>query len=164
MKCKYCGKKFKVWRNANKHYKGLYCSLSCYHKDRWHSKGICKNCGKKTLQPLYCSNRCRKDYWNKNSYIAHKKDKNWERKIDLIKKLGGKCVKCGISDIRVLDINHKDPLKKERPTDRKYNWTRRFKEWNKNFNNIELLCANCHRIHTWEQRKFGNQATKELFV
>ena len=70
-------------------------------------------------------------------------------------KLGGKCVKCGINDIRVLDINHKDPTKKERPKDGKYNWTRRFKEWNKNIGNIELLCSNCHRIHTWKQRNFG---------
>ena len=157
MKCKYCNKEFKLWKGANKHYKGLYCSLSCYHKARWKSKGICKYCGKKTKQPLYCSDKCRKDYWNKNGYALLTKKRVWARKTELIKKLGSKCIKCGISDIRVLDINHKDPSKKERPKDRKYNWTRRFKEWNKNFNNIELLCANCHRILTWQQRNFGIQ-------
>ena len=157
MKCKYCGKEFKLQKryNACNGYKGYFCSQPCYHKFRWKSTGKCKNCGKKTNQPIYCSVRCRKDYWNKNSFRVHKKPRNWERKKELIKRLGGKCIKCGISDIRVLDVNHKNPLKKERPKDRKYNWTRRFKEWDKNFNNLELLCSNCHRILTWKQRNFG---------
>jgi S-adenosylmethionine:tRNA-ribosyltransferase-isomerase (queuine synthetase) len=98
---------------------------------------------------------------NKNGYSLLTKKRVWARKIELIKRLGGKCVKCGITDIRVLDVNHKDPTKKERPKDRKYNWTRRFKEWNKNFSNIELLCSNCHRIHTWQQRNFGLKSPKE---
>ena len=177
MKCKICGKEFKARSNSHIHcddckkrkckrcgkvfisdprFKAEYCSMSCYHKTRWKSTGKCKTCGNAVKnKSVYCSDRCRKDYWNKNEYQLIKKNRNWERKEELIKRLGSKCVKCGISDIRILDINHKDPSKKERPKDRKYNWTRRFKEWNKNFSNIELLCANCHRILTWQQRNFG---------
>jgi hypothetical protein len=155
MKCKYCNKKFKKRRGGNKHYKGFYCSISCYHKNRWGSTGKCRNCGKKTNQPIYCSEQCRKDYWNKNDYKLNKKQRNWERKFIIIKKLGGKCIQCGVNDIRILDIHHKDQTKKIRPKDKSYIWSRRLKDWEKNIDTIELLCANCHRIHTWKERGFG---------
>jgi len=87
--------------------------------------------------------------------MAYKKSRNWERKLELIAALGGKCVKCGFDDYRALDINHINPENKVRPKDGSYNWTRRFKDWAANMDNIELLCANCHRLHTWEQRNFG---------
>ena len=177
MKCKICGKEFRVRSNSHIHcddckkrkckrcgkvfisdprFKAEYCSMSCYHKARWNFTGKCKTCGKPVnSKAVYCSDRCRKDYWNKNGYRIHKKNKIWERKIELIKKLGEKCVKCGIFDIRVLDIHHKDHTKKIRPKDGAYTWSRRLKDWEKNIDTIELLCANCHRIHTWQERKFG---------
>jgi hypothetical protein len=29
------------------------------------------------------------------------------------------------------------------------------KDWEVNRDNIELLCANCHRLHNWETQYFG---------
>ena len=52
--------------------------------------------------------------------------------------------------------NHIDRSKKDRPKDGHYTWGRRFQDWEKHFDNLELLCANCHRILTWEQRNFGH--------
>jgi len=78
-----------------------------------------------------------------------------ERKNEIIKYLGGKCSKCGTKDIRVLEINHKDRSKKKRPPKLHYTMGNRLREWSKNIDNLELLCANCHRIHTWEQMGYG---------
>jgi 5-methylcytosine-specific restriction endonuclease McrA len=79
----------------------------------------------------------------------------WREKLKVIKKLGGKCKQCGITDYRVLDINHIDRLKKNIPLKRNYSWEFRVKDWQKNIENLELLCSNCHRIHTWEQMDYG---------
>ena len=87
----------------------------------------------------------------------------WLKKFELIERLGGKCVKCGETDFRVLDINHKDRTKKEIPKKRNYSWSFRLKEWEKNFKNLELLCANCHRRHTWGQMKYGVIRGETLF-
>lgn len=83
-----------------------------------------------------------------------------ERKNEIIKLLGGKCVNCGNADARVLDIHHKDKTKKIRPPKLHYTMENRLKEWGNNIKNLELLCANCHRIHTWEERGHGNEADK----
>lgn len=81
-----------------------------------------------------------------------------------MEKLGSKCVECGINDIRVLDIHHKDMSKKFIPAGRKFNWHRRLKDWKSDITNIELLCANCHRIHTWEQMQYGRGIENPLLV
>ena len=73
-------------------------------------------------------------------------------KKKIIKMLGGKCRKCGISDYQVLEFNHIDASKKGKVSGA-YS---RIKDWNKNIkiNNLELLCANCHRKYTWKQRNW----------
>jgi len=88
----------------------------------------------------------------------------WERKLEVIKKLGGKCKVCGLDDIRVLDINHIDRDKKDKhknfgrprsrwllPAPSAHSWLKRLQNWEGDLDNIEILCANCHRKHTWEQ-------------
>lgn len=153
--CQKCGKEFNTYWNCK------YCSYECYWNSRWGMK-TCKGCGKKIARLRYCSDKCRQDYWNKNDYHLFKKAKYWKQKLELIKELGGKCIKCGISDIRVLDINHKDRKKKILPPKLRYTWQRRLKDWKKNKQNLELLCSNCHRIHTWKQRNYGHIAKKRI--
>lgn len=149
--CQKCGKHFITYHNCK------YCSYICYWATRWGQNKKCKNCGKplKENQFRYCSKKCIRNFWDKNDYWIIKKKRIWEKKLALIKELGGKCRKCGITDIRVLEINHIDKNKKERPKKLQYTWQRRFKEWNKNKNNLELLCANCHRKLTWKQMEYG---------
>ena len=149
--CKRCGKKFSFELKNN----SVYCSMDCYHRDRWGKFEKCEWCGENTSGKKFCSPKCQRDFWNKNDYHLNKKKRIWDRKIDIIKRLGGECVKCGIKDIRVLDINHIDREDKKIPHKREYNWTRRLKEWEQNEKNLELLCANCHRIHTWKQMGYG---------
>jgi hypothetical protein len=69
--------------------------------------------------------------------------------------LGGKCVICGVSDLRVLDINHingKDcPQKKEGKTvDLKYQEHLRILD-GEDMPHIEVRCCNCNRIHEYER-------------
>jgi len=156
-KCKKCGKEFRTFKCLD----GKYCSRECYLSDRWGTKK-CKFCGKPVKGKRYCDKKCRDKYWLKNEYQLIKKKRHWERKIEIINKLGGKCVKCGNKDIRVLDINHINRSKKEKPKSKSgfsmcfsYNSSFRLREWNKNIDNLELLCANCHRIHTWKQMGYG---------
>lgn len=146
--CLVCKKQFQCY------HEGKYCSYECYWKFRWGKEKKCRNCGKEA-KFRYCSNKCSYDYWNKNDYRLIKKRRIWEKKIALIKELGGKCRKCGIGDFQVLEINHIDKDKKERPPKLQYTWQRRLKEWNKNKFNLELLCANCHRKLTWIQMGWG---------
>ena len=73
----------------------------------------------------------------------------------MIVSLGGKCARCGIDDLRVLELHHIDPSQKVKPDKRQYNWAHRLKDWDANTENLELLCANCHRLQTWEDRGWG---------
>lgn len=132
---------------------GKYCGQACYLAARWGENQPCTNCGKNSAH-RFCTPKCRTEYWNKNSAIIHKAPRNWERKLALIAALGGKCVLCGFDDFRALDIDHIDRSKKIRHKTG-YTWSRRFTDWTANAGNIRLLCANCHRLHTWEQRGFG---------
>ena len=59
-------------------------------------------------------------------------------------RLGGKCIKCGIDKIYLLDFHHRDPNEKEdalATMSRNYNFDSYFSELEK----CDLLCANCHR-------------------
>lgn len=146
-KCQKCGKDFTTYRD------GKYCSPECFLGSKYGS-GICIECGQ-PAQYRYCSPKCRNKYrcrvYNKGTRMFY----FWREKLKVIKKLGGKCKQCGITDYRVLDINHIDRLKKNIPLKRNYSWEFRVKDWQKNIENLELLCSNCHRIHTWEQMDYG---------
>ena len=88
----------------------------------------------------------------------HSQCKNCEKNIEkelknkLFELLGKECSSCGIKDLRVLEINHiNHKIKDKRLLTRKITKaSRRTRIYLKEINNIELLCANCHRIRTWE--------------
>lgn len=152
--CAHCSQRFTVHAYRIKNGTGKYCTHECYIAHRWGKSGTCKQCGK-ACESRFCSPTCQKTYWNLHGYRTHKHASNWKRKFRLIESLGGQCVKCGFADYRALDINHIDPTAKRRPKGGSYTWPRRFSDWAANAGNLELLCANCHRLHTWEQRGFG---------
>jgi len=157
--CENCKKEYNVFPC---HKDSKYCSKDCYISKRWGQK-TCKFCNKKIIGRRYCNEKCQRGYWNINDYHLNKKKRIWDRKMEIINKLGGKCIKCGIDDFRILEINHIDRSKKKRPQNRQYNWTRRLKEWNENIDNLELLCANCHRLHTWEQMGYGKDVDPDYY-
>lgn len=73
--------------------------------------------------------------------------KNWFREY----KSNLKCSKCGFSHPAALDFHHKDSTKKEftlGSTGLSVSTEKFLKEIEK----CEILCANCHRIHHYEER------------
>ena len=138
--CPNCNKKFKTFPSIN----NKFCSRKCYINNRW-GEEKCKFCGNKISNKRYCSDECRNKYWLKNEYKLLKKKRLWERKRGLVEELGGKCVECGNSDERVLDIDHIDEKKKIKVPKSKYTMSSRLVAWNKEKDNLRLLCANCHR-------------------
>ena len=153
-KCEECKIVFYVAKLRNKKYKAKFCSKECYLKSRFNTKE-CKFCGKES-EYSYCSDECRKKYWNKNSYKIHSKKWYWKNKLEVIDKLGGKCVKCNENDFRLLDIDHIQKEKKKLFKNHQYTNSRRMKEWKENMNNLRLLCVKCHRLRTWKQQNYGD--------
>jgi hypothetical protein len=80
------------------------------------------------------------------------------QKLKIIDYLGGKCVKCGVTPNEIhwsaFDCNHKDPEEKTVNVSqiRGMLWEKVKPEVDK----CELLCSNCHRQVTWEQRNATN--------
>jgi len=77
-------------------------------------------------------------------------------KIRLVDMLGGKCIMCGMKDIRVLDFDHVDPSTKS------FNLCTA--AMRKSFDTLvveaqkcQILCSNCHRIKTIENGEWANR-------
>ena len=80
--------------------------------------------------------------------------KRRNRVVDL---LGRKCIDCGNSDIRVLQIDHKIPVLRNREgynkrLDSGARLTDRIANGTLDINDFELRCANCHQIKNYALR------------
>jgi len=120
----------KECRYCHKSYPELYFHIARTTPEKVYRRRKCRFCYKKTKDKL------------------EKKYKDWIE----FQKIKSGCVKCRISDIRVLDFHHKnDKNKKFCVTD--------FKHQGAGFDRIkekaakcEVICANCHRILHHEKR------------
>lgn len=65
---------------------------------------------------------------------------------------GGKCVKCGNSDIEILQFHHKDPKNKTFNLSGNYHLNN-YKDLKKEADKCELLCTNCHAKQHVNQNK-----------
>jgi hypothetical protein len=74
---------------------------------------------------------------------------------DLIneQKQGKACVRCGITDPRVLDFHHRDPEQKLSSLSDLWKRNPGKQAVIDEIAKCELLCANCHRILHWEERE-----------
>lgn len=93
-------------------------------------------------------------YYNKHPEMVRERDtrrKQELREFIIKQKMMQVCVRCGNSDFRVLDFHHIDKDSKEMSIGEVVanGWSeaRILKEIAK----CEVLCANCHRIHHWEE-------------
>lgn len=96
------------------------------------------------------------------------KIKAWSRKTNrnirlfTIQLLGGKCVRCGNTDIRVLQVDHinGDGAKHRKEFNNKHSVLRAviLKELKSNLieakKRYQLLCANCNWIKVWEKKEY----------
>lgn len=109
---------------------------------------LCIICDKELTgkQKQYCSRKCHNKNGNLNhqNYLAQQK-RGQERRLELIKILGGKCSKCGYcKNYAGLTFHHPDKSTKEFGLD-----TRKCSNssWGKLLSEVKkciLLCHNCH--------------------
>lgn len=71
-----------------------------------------------------------------------------QRKLDAIKYLGGKCVRCGYNKhYSALEFHHKDHTEKE------FEWNKMRllaeEKMKKELDKCELVCSNCHKEIHW---------------
>lgn len=109
--------------------------------------------GKQNLQP-YCK-VCNREYHrnhyekNKSEYLEKNKDYKTSNKTKMFEFLKEKsCVDCGNNDIRVLEFDHVGDktatISKVLPS---WSWKRLLTEIEK----CDVVCANCHRVRTYER-------------
>lgn len=78
-----------------------------------------------------------------------------ERRLQLFKLLGGSCVDCGTTDFRVIQFDHKVPLRRVAQRcalTTGNNLVRRALKCAKVRKLLEVRCANCHQIKSFEDR------------
>ena len=84
-----------------------------------------------------------------NAYERNRRRKN---RLKAIAALGGCCLHCGILDDRVLQFDHKTPVKRREKGTRNYGGYLSSEEWHAivegREHDIQLFCANCHVIKT----------------
>ena len=81
------------------------------------------------------------------AYKVKKKKEWWDYKKSL------SCVKCGASHPAIIDFHHID---KHDPTKQKVHKLVQCGRYAAAYEEIEkclILCANCHRIHHWDERE-----------
>lgn len=97
-----------------------------------------------------------KDTEKQNAFQrAYQRKQRLARKHKAIKMLGGKCKKCGYDEnINALQIDHIKPiLRKQHGTHAGGNLSRRIANGALPMTLFQVLCANCHAIKTYEERK-----------
>lgn len=143
-KCKVCQKVFLVKPSNLRRGWGKFCSKVCQFEGQKRGKEVeCAICGRGVYRTerdfrhsksgkLFCSKSC-SAVWRNRTVLAGENHVNWKhgerayRKILLRQSKRLRCVKCGISDERVLVVHHKDGNRK-----------------NNALKNLCWLCCNCH--------------------
>lgn len=87
-------------------------------------------------------------YKDKNKKKKHSQKWQLDLRIRLIEYLGGKCVKCGFSDPRALQIDHINGDGNLMRTRSNHGWSQFYREIisKKYDGKVQLLCANCNWI------------------
>ena len=155
--CKECG--VEIWRRPSELGTNVFCSTSCSAKYNNRSRiisSICLNCqtsfhpyrGSKKMK--FCASKCYREYNNKINIEKMKSGNHSFGKTSIRKYIiqihGNKCMSCGWNSINPkskkcpIQIDHIDGNSD-----------------NNNFNNLRLLCPNCHSLTpTFMALNYGN--------
>lgn len=84
--------------------------------------------------------------------------KDRAKRLTVIGLLGSKCVKCGFSDIRGLVLDHKNGGGCKERKQHNHSTANMYAKYCKNpelaFKNLQVLCANCNMIKTYEEKEW----------
>lgn len=86
-----------------------------------------------------------------------------KNRLAAISALGGACVRCGISDDRVLEFDHITPLRRRSSGVKSKSQESEIRKIARGqvVDGVQLLCANCHRIKTREGGEFNTRQPKQ---
>ena len=87
------------------------------------------------------------------------KDQRQHFVLEEMQRRGGKCAKCGFSDIRALDWHHLDPDEKVNSISEMIRDRVSMDKLQAELDKCELICANCHRI---EEQRLGNWTKNKI--
>ncbi len=131
-----------------------------YRKKHFDGKGICRGC----RDPLdrvgaYCT-KCLK------KMSAYFRKRHWELRLKAILKLGGVCVVCGITDIRILTINHLEGRNYRTTVDKNDTFYHRILNGKRDLEDLEVRCYNCNALYEFEMgyRSVPENLDPELLV
>jgi hypothetical protein len=139
----------------------------CFYKRRnpnaWIKRvgntAICISCKKdvSSIPGRYCRKRkqhlaCHLAKRQRLKEIETAQRHRWGQKQRVVDMLGGACVRCGMTDIRVLQFNHiNGGGTREREVLTYFAFLRAAIAGNYDLNKIDLRCANCNVIFEYEQ-------------
>lgn len=143
-------------RLKSKNGEGLYIRIGRYERT------VCRSCrkGLNCSPAQNCSLEGHRIYYEKN--LEKLRMKHWEAKAQVIRLLGGKCVSCGVTDIRILQVNHKT-RESHVPWDKR-SATKFFKWIVKGklpLGSYDLRCANCNILFEYDS---GHRSIPEKFA
>ncbi len=104
-----------------------------------------------------CPMHYRRVHPQKSSYKSRLYYRDRDRAIQF---LGGKCVRCGFSDHRALQIDHKKGRVKEPRQD--MTCTKLYADVLINSHKYQILCANCNWIKRHEEREVPGPRTRKV--
>lgn len=151
--CSHCGNSFEAENKYINYSKkkgwNLYCSENCKFAGKKKSEVCnCHTCGKSVIKArsskkrsisgkVFCSRKCSTIFTN-SEYKTGERHPNYNNGLSSYRQRklrsgNNKCEDCGNSDIRVLEVHHRDENRK-----------------NNSLENLAILCANCHRIRHFE--------------
>ena len=144
-KCLMCERPYLKSRHDQK-----YCSDACYRKNRnkiqWQSD---KASGRRRVKEWIESNRDRYNEW--------RREYGWKQhlgyRLRVIEMLGGKCVSCGISDPRLLTVNHKNgrPPSEKHGKGGKVHLFEKIALGKRDTSDLDLRRYNCNIIYEYER-------------
>lgn len=105
-----------------------------------------------------------KEHYKNNKEYYKEKNKKFRKSVQdfiLEYKKKNKCIDCGNGDFRILDFDHVEGEKKFNIGDvTRYGYGK--DKVKKEIDKCELVCANCHRIRTWERNAPVAQTEERL--
>ena len=110
---------------------------------------VCQCCGKEFTSKTnrvrkYCHRSCNSKMHQNNTYEAQQA-RGKKRKLELINRLGGKCLQCGYcKNLSALSFHHLDPSKKSFALDSRKLSNCTMEKIEEEFKKCTLLCLNCH--------------------
>lgn len=106
----------------------------------------CKTCQSEYIKQHYLK---RKEYYVSKAKLSNQRKSEWLREIKNLYKIA--CVECGYDKhVEALDFHHKDRETKSFDINQAKSQSK--KAIIEELNKCEVLCANCHRIRTYNER------------